>query len=262
VADPSDPPSRPRRPALEPPLPSIDPEQEEAELRAYLGASYDRARLEDWQGQLEREAERLGDEQALYRTSEAYLYNLTAFAMTRTKEPYLRDLAELAPAPARVLDYGCGIGSDGLALAGAGYRVSFADFENPSVRYLRWRLARRGIAAAVHDLDRAAPPAGFDVAFAFDVVEHVDDPFALLARLESLADLVVVNFLAPEPGETRLHRELPIAALLAHARARGLRRYRRYHGRSHLVAYAPRRVGRRGARVAAGAALAAGRLRR
>jgi SAM-dependent methyltransferase len=261
VADPSDPPSAPRRPVPGPPLPSIDPEREEAELREYLGPAYDRSRLEDWQGQLEREAERLGDEQALYRTSEAYLYNLTAFAMTRTKEPYLRDLAALAPAPARVLDYGCGIGSDGLVLAGLGYDVAFADFENPSVRYLRWRLRRRGLAAAVHDLDRRPPPPGFDVVFAFDVLEHVDDPFGLLARLEELAELVVVNFLAPEPGETRLHRELPIAALLDHARARGLRRYRRYHGRSHLVAYAPGRTGPR-ARAAAGAALAAGRLRR
>ncbi len=238
----------------------IDPEREEAELRRYLGGAYDHARLVDWQGQLEREAARIGDEQALYRSSEAYLYNLTAFAMTRTKEPYLHDLAALVPAPARVLDYGCGIGSDGLVLAEHGYHVEFADFANPSVGYLRWRLHQRALPAVIHDLDRRPPPGGFDAAFAFDVIEHVDDPFALLARLETLADLVVVNFLDPEPGETRLHHELPVAALLAHARARGLRRYRRYHGRSHLVAYAPGRAGLP-ARVAAGAALAAGRLR-
>jgi SAM-dependent methyltransferase len=238
----------------------IDVEREEAELREYLGNAYDHSRLVDWEGQLEREAAQVGDEQALYRSSEAYLYNLTAFAMTRTKEPYLRDLAALVEPPARVLDYGCGIGSDGLVLAGLGYEVEFADFENPSARYLRWRLDRRGLRARVHDLDRRPPSGRFDAAFAFDVIEHVEDPFAVLARLESLADLVVVNFLAPAPGETSLHRELPIAALLDHARAHGLRRYRLYHGRSHLVAYAPRRSGAR-ARVAAGVALAAGRLR-
>ncbi|MEA2300427.1 MAG: hypothetical protein QOE44_962, partial [Solirubrobacteraceae bacterium] len=70
----------------------IDPVREEAELREYLGAAYDHARLVDWEAQLESELDRVGDEQALYRTSEAYLYNLTAFAMTRTKEPYLDDL--------------------------------------------------------------------------------------------------------------------------------------------------------------------------
>ncbi len=223
-----------------------DPAREEAELREYLGSAYDHRRLVDYEGQLERELERIGDEQALYRTSEAYLYNLTAFAMTGTKAPYLRDLVALAPGP-RLLDYGCGIGSDGLALAEQGYRVEFADFANPSVEYLRWRLARRGLAdAPIHDLDRRPPAGGFDAVFAFDVIEHVDDPFALLARLEEQARLVVVNFLESEPGETRLHRELPVAELIAYARARGLRRHRCYHGRSHLVAYAPRETGRGG----------------
>lgn len=260
MAAPSDPLTPAPGPANPQPLPKINPASEEAELREYLGPAYDHERLVDWEAQLEREAERVGDEQTLYRTSEAYLYNLTAFAMTRTKAPYLRDLVELVPAPARLLDYGCGIGSDGLMLAEHGYAVEFADFDNPSTRYLRHRLERRRIDATVHDVDRDTLPAGFDAVFAFDVIEHVDDPFAVLGRLEQLAELVVVNFLAAEPGETRLHHELPVDALLAHARARGLRRYRVYHGRSHLVAYAPRATGAR-ARVAAGAALAAGRLR-
>jgi SAM-dependent methyltransferase len=261
VADPSDAPVPvAAAPSDRTRLPEIHPQQEEAELREYLGPDYRHDRLVDWEAQLEREAERVGDEQALYRTSEAYLYNLTAFAMTRTKEPYLRDLARLVRPPARVLDYGCGIGSDGLVLAGLGYRVEFADFDNPSTRYLRHRLRARGLDddAVVHDIDARPPPAGFDAAFAFDVLEHVDDPFGLLATIERLADLVVVNFLAPEPGETQLHRQLPIAELLAHARARGLRRYRVYHGRSHLVAYAPRDRGPR-ARLVAAAAFAAGR---
>jgi SAM-dependent methyltransferase len=261
VADPSDAPLPSPAPiSNRTRLPEIDPVREETELREYLGQEFDHDRLVDWEAQLEREAERIGDEQALYRTSRAYLYNLTAFAMTRTKEPYLRDLVQLVSAPARLLDYGCGIGSDGLVLAERGYAVEFADFDNPSTRYLRHRLADRGIEAAVHDIERDPPTGHFDAAFAFDVIEHVDDPFALLAKLEQLAELVIVNFLAPAPGETRLHRSLPIDALLAHARARGLRRYRVYHGRSHLVAYAPGSRGRR-ARLLSEAAFAAGRLR-
>lgn len=236
----------------------LDPAREEAELRAYLGAGYDHSRLQRYDAQLEEEVRRVGDEAALYRTSEAYLYNLTAFAMTGTKRPYLAELVRAVPAGARVLDYGCGIGSDGLALLEAGYRVEFADFDNPSTRYLRWRLERRGLHAPVHDLDREVP-GGFDLAFAFDVVEHVDDPFAFLAELEARARLVLVNLLEPVPGETALHRRLPIDRLLRHAAARGLRRYRHHHGRSHLVLYEP---GRRGpaARARAAAALAAGRV--
>lgn len=219
------------------PVIAPDPERERAELRAYLGDAYDERRLQLYDHQLEEEFARIGDEQLLYRTSEAYLYNLTAFAMTGTKVPYLELLAEHLPPPARVLDYGCGIGSDGLLLLEAGYDVAFADFANPSTRYLRWRLEHRGFDAAIFDLDQGPPPGGFDVAFAFDVIEHVDDPFAFLARMEEQAAHVLVNFLEPVPGETGLHRALPVDALVAHARARGLRAHEVLHGRSHLVLY-------------------------
>ena len=77
------------------------------------------------------------------------------FAMSGTKTPYLRELDAARAAPARrLLDYGCGIGSDGLRLQRLGYRVDFADFDNPSDAYLRWRLERRGVDAPVHDVEQ------------------------------------------------------------------------------------------------------------
>jgi SAM-dependent methyltransferase len=238
---------------------AFDAAREQAELEAYLGPAYEQRRLERWAEEVDEEHERLGDEQLLYRTSEAYLYNLTAFAMSGTKLPYLRELTRALPPGARVLDYGCGIGSDGLLLLEAGYRVEFADFDNPSTRYLRWRLERRGLEAEVHDLDAGRPPGGFDLAYSFDVIEHVDDPHAFLDRMEALADRVLVNFLDPEPGETALHRELPVAELLARAARRGLERYRLLHGRSHLVLYRPEPA--RGlAALRSRAALLSGRL--
>jgi hypothetical protein len=124
----------------------------------------------------------------------------------------------------------------------AGYRVEFADFANPSTAYLRWRLERRGLEAPVHDLDGEVP-GGFDAAFAFDVIEHVDDPFAFLAELEARAALVEVNLLAPVPWDEQLHRDLPIGRLARQAARAGLVSYRVLHGRSHLVVYRPGRAG-------------------
>ena len=237
----------------------LDPARESDELRAYLGDRYDHSALQRYQDTLDEEWEACGDEGAFYRTSHAYLYNLTAFAMTGTKLPYLHELTRRIPPGARVLDYGCGIGSDGLLLIEAGYRVEFADFDNPSTAFLRWRLERRGISAPVHDIDRDVP-GDFDAAFAFDVIEHVPDAFAFLSEMEARARLVEVNLLEPIPNDQSLHHELPIGAILRHAAHRQLVAYRVLHGRSHLVLYRPRR-GSLGARLRGRALLAAARTR-
>jgi GT2 family glycosyltransferase/SAM-dependent methyltransferase len=235
-------------------------ERDLEELREYLGDAYDHAKLVNHTRVVDEEAAAAVDEGHFYRSSELYLYDLTVFAMSGTKDPYLRALRALVRPGARVLDYGCGIGSDGLRLLEAGYRVSFADYENPSTRYLRWRLERRRRGAEVHDLD-AGVPGGFDAAYAFDVIEHIDDPFAFLAELERRADIVMVNLLDGFPGDTALHRRLPIRAILARATAHGLLHYRRYHGRSHLIAYRSARVAGRGERVRSLAELALGTAR-
>ena len=183
--------------------PALRADREQAELQAYLGTDYRESSLHDYEGVLDAELDSVGDEAELYRTSRAYLYNLTAFAMTGTKLPYLRMLTETVPPGSRVLDYGCGIGSDGLLLLEMGYRVEFADFANPSTEYLRWRLERRGFDAPIHDLDRHVP-GGFDLMYAFDVIEHVPDALRVSwPRWSARARLVEVNLLEFDPTSRR-----------------------------------------------------------
>jgi hypothetical protein len=221
---------------------ALDPAREESELRSYLGEDFRLDRLQHYQEHLDAEVAEIAHEDTFYLTSKAYLYNLTAFAMTGTKLPYLRELTKRVPAGARLLDYGCGIGSDGLQLLEAGYRVEFADFDNPSVAYLRWRLEQRGLQAPIHDLKKGVPD-GFYAAYAFDVIEHVPDAFAFLGEMEQRACLVCVNFLEPEAGDQDLHHELPIRDLLRYVADHKLRHYALLHRRSHLVLYEPERAG-------------------
>jgi hypothetical protein len=223
------------------------PDRELAELQLYLGDDFDHDRLTHHVLEVEREEAAAVDERDFYRTSTAYLYDLTVFAMGPTKVPYHALLRDLFEPGAHLVDYGCGIGSDGLRLLEAGYRVTFADFANPSTDYLRWRLAHRGLTAEVLDVE-AGIGSGYDGVFCFDVIEHVAEPAAFLGMLEAIAPTVVVNLLEPAPGDTHLHRLLDVDQLVRHMRRHRLRHHAVHHGRSHLVAYdvvaAPRRVPR------------------
>jgi len=212
------------------------PERELEELQLYLGDEFDHERLTHHVLEVEREEAAAADERAFYRSSTAYLYDLTVFAMSPTKVPYHALLHRLFAPGSHLLDYGCGIGSDGLKLLEAGYRVTFADFANPSTEYLRWRLAHRGLDAEVLDVE-AEVGGGYDGVYCFDVIEHVEDPAAFLDTLESRAATVVVNLLEPAPGDTHVHRPLDVRRLLRHVGRHRLRHHAVHHGRSHLVAY-------------------------
>jgi len=103
-------------------------------------------------------------------------------------------------------------------------------------------------------------PGGFDAAYAFDVIEHVKDPYAFLREMEQRAALVEVNLLEFEPHEQELHYELPIPELRRYAAQRQLEHYRIYHGSSHLLLYRPEPAGA-GRRMRNSARIAAERVR-
>jgi hypothetical protein len=114
--------------------------------------------------------------------------------------------------------------------------------------------------APIHRVDGDVP-GGFDAAFSFDVIEHVEDPFGFLCELESRAALVAVNFLEPVPGEPPFHHDLPVSDLLDRIAWRRLVSYRLLYGRSHLALYLPRE-GTRSTRAVARGRIAAERAGR
>ena len=83
---------------------------------------------------------------------------------------------------ARVLDVACGAGLIALPLAEAGYRVDGVDLSEPSLEAARRRAPdaatfRRGDATALD-----ADDASYDAVLLFDMLEHVEDPAAVIAE--------------------------------------------------------------------------------
>lgn len=179
----------------------VRPDDRLAELKEYLGPEFDPEVFRDVAAKVDAEFGRFHDPREFYRRSRIYLYDLTLWDLSGAKAPGLRLVRALTALDDTVLDYGCGIGADGLRLMELGYRrVAFADFDNPSTRYLKWRLQRRKVGAPVYDIERDPIPR-HRLVYSFDVIEHVPEARVFLKTLERLGEIVVVNFLLDPPDK-------------------------------------------------------------
>jgi SAM-dependent methyltransferase len=87
--------------------------------------------------------------------------------------------SRLPPAPARVIDLGCGTGSLAVLLAEAGYDVRGLDFSARMVAAARAKARAAGVAASFAEGDAAAPPypaGSADVVLSRHVLWALPDP--------------------------------------------------------------------------------------
>jgi glycosyltransferase involved in cell wall biosynthesis len=215
-------------------LEAWDRAAELCELRRYLGERYDSARLVYATGP-PPEAEG-PDEERLFEHARRGLAGRTDHALALVQ----RHL----PPGSRALEYGCGIGSDGLRLAQAGYSVQFADHPGPPLTYLRWRLADRGLQLPVHELGRDELPGNLDAVLCLDAAGPGRDPVALLDLLEHVAPMVALGLFAEAQGVSP-HPSVPLELLAAGTgRSRLVARYE-LTGGSLLLVYSQHHQGSR-----------------
>jgi SAM-dependent methyltransferase len=93
--------------------------------------------------------------------------------------------------PETLCDVGCGAGRV-LALLSARYGADATGYDpSPDAINLARELARPGLRFVV---GQPEADCRFDVVLLLDVVEHVEDPFALLRRVRELGDYFVFHF--------------------------------------------------------------------
>ncbi|MFC0552182.1 class I SAM-dependent methyltransferase [Planotetraspora thailandica] len=122
--------------------------------------------------------------------------------VTRQLEPYLPD------APARVLDVGCGQGTQALRMAARGHRVTALDSSRELLARLTAALTPDLDVEVVHGSAEELPAGPFDVVMCHGVLMYFDDPEPVIRSIADatapggLVSLLVRNgdALAMRPG--------------------------------------------------------------
>lgn len=145
---------------------------------------------------LEAKLETAADKARFYREADFYIGDLTGW-MLRDRAvadfiPMLRGYLTKHDIKT-VLDYGCGIGTQGLALAEAGADVALMDIEGPVWDYARWRAERHGFLTKTRWLPLGPVMDSYDLILCIDTIAHVPNPFRLLREFSDKAKFLFLN---------------------------------------------------------------------
>ena len=81
----------------------------------------------------------------------------------------------------KILDFGCGIGQDGISLAEAGFDVTLADLPGKTFDFAKWRVKRKGLKVGLVNSDELNEK--YDTILCFDVLEHLWEPNQMVEYL-------------------------------------------------------------------------------
>ena len=194
------------------------------ELACYLGAEFRAESCMSDDHLVHEDFARYPDAATFYRDSSAYLYHLIGYWLEGAKRVAHGWLLQSTHnARCSILDYGCGIGCDGLWFLDAGYDVAFADVPSRSLDFLRWRLAQRlYLDVPVYEIPDLPDGAAYTFVWCTDVLEHLP-PAAHLGLIEHLAALgrfVILNLIEDPDADGTVHHPVDVEGLTAAIRAR------------------------------------------
>ncbi|MBI1759044.1 MAG: methyltransferase domain-containing protein [Actinobacteria bacterium] len=198
------------------------------DLATFLGPAfidyYDSSRrlAAEWDGAAATTPEQI---RRFYADTPSYLYNQVIWHASGNRPPYLRDALPLLrrERSRTVLDYGCGIGADTLALRATGYTVIACDLDSPPTRFLRWRQARAGSHEPVHQPDALPLAPTPDTLWIIDTLDHLPDLDQLTPVLRQVRLVISEDLAATRThGSQGFHLRRPAGEINAHLADQGL----------------------------------------
>jgi len=182
------------------------------ELKKYLGNDFipyfdsSWALANEWNNK-KRTSKKLVED--FYQHTPHYMYNSTVFFESGDRINFHDHLLKLIDEYniTSAVDYGCGVGNDGLMMVEKGIKVSFVDFLSPTLEFLKWRLQDRSIKPdlySVHELRQEKPGViDADMFWSIDVIEHMLDQTEIFKYIPTSTKLAVYYTDDDEEAGTR-----------------------------------------------------------
>lgn len=159
------------------------------DLKDYLGldfkVNYDSswALAEEWSNK-KRISQNDIDE--FYITSKNYLYNLAIWEASGNRPNYVEQAIPILKNLncKTILDFGCGIGNDGVKLLKNGYKIIFFDISIANLDFLSYRLNKEQLENyIIINTFSNLIDINYDTIWAMDVIEHLSEPFSIFSDL-------------------------------------------------------------------------------
>jgi len=128
------------------------------------------------------------DVRRFYSETESYVYELVVdHCHIRRRSPWEALMARIDRLGTNktVLAFGDGIGSDSIAIARSGHKVTYFDVPGVTSKFARFRFERENLLQpiTVVEVESDIPADTFDVAVCIEVLEHLPDPIAVMRGL-------------------------------------------------------------------------------
>ena len=148
-----------------------------------------------------------------YKETENYIFDLAWWHRGPERRQLTRAAINICwrNSSRKILDFGCGIGQDGILFAEAGFEVTLADLPGKTFDFAKWRVERRGLKIKLVNSDELSQK--YDAILCFDVLEHLWEPREIVEYLcNHLSDngilLVTAHFERTEIHPMHLERNV------------------------------------------------------
>ncbi len=109
------------------------------------------------------------------RRSEDHIFNVIQWYRIEEIQQWIRELVNFCIGKKfrKILNYGCGIGEEGIALTEVGVKVTLVELPSSTFDFIKWRFAQRGLKAKFIDVKRdMLPQESYDCILLQENLEH------------------------------------------------------------------------------------------